>query len=64
MPCKCCKKKGIPIPCTYCDKSFCSSCIQLEIHGCEGIQKKLDIDKENLGKKLNIDVIRKKVAPV
>ena len=64
MPCRHCKKKGIPIPCKHCEKSFCSKCIQLEIHNCEGIQKKLDIERENLDRKLNIDVIRKKVQPL
>lgn len=64
MPCGHCKKKGIPIPCKHCEKSFCSKCIQLEIHNCEGIQKKLDIERENLDRKINIDVIRKKVQPL
>ena len=36
MPCLKCKKKGIPIPCKYCNLSFCSRCIQLEIHNCSG----------------------------
>jgi hypothetical protein len=47
MPCFKCKKKGIPIPCKYCNLSFCSRCIQLEIHNCSGsdIKKQDSLEK-------------------
>lgn len=39
MPCDNCKKKGIPIKCNYCIGAYCSRCIQLESHSCEGIEE-------------------------
>jgi predicted nucleic acid binding AN1-type Zn finger protein len=47
-----CKKKGIPITCKYCTNGYCSSCIQLEIHKCSGIETKNNEEKTNLEKKL------------
>ena len=32
---KCSKKKSILLECKYCNISFCSSCIELDIHSCE-----------------------------
>lgn len=39
MRCAHCKKKvGImTLDCKYCQTSFCTSCISLEKHGCEGM---------------------------
>lgn len=53
MPCQRCKKKcGIPIECTYCDGFYCPGCIQLEIHKCSGIQKKIEEELYYLEKKI------------
>jgi predicted nucleic acid binding AN1-type Zn finger protein len=48
MPCQLCKKKcGVPIDCNYCEGSFCSSCINLSKHDCQGADiKKLKQLKE------------------
>lgn len=38
MKCDCCKKsKGLCITCKHCNNSYCSGCIQLEIHKCDNI---------------------------
>ena len=47
MPCFKCKKKGIPINCKYCNYGFCSRCIVLEIHNCEGIKHKKEKELNN-----------------
>ena len=52
MRCQCCKKKGIPIDCKYCTKHFCSRCINLEEHKCEGLQSWKDDYKKRLEKQL------------
>lgn len=59
MPCYKCKKKGLPIPCSYCNHGYCSGCIQLEIHKCEGLADKIENEKTNLEKKLCIEVKKK-----
>ena len=41
MSCKKCKQKGIGIVCKYCFVEYCTSCIQLEIHGCPGLHDKI-----------------------
>ena len=48
MPCDLCKKKcGVPIDCKYCGGSFCSSCINLTKHDCQGADiKKMKQRKE------------------
>lgn len=60
MPCDQCKRKGIPIACNYCTGNFCTRCIHLDVHACEGIQKKKDKDMQNLKKSLPT-VIKSKV---
>ncbi len=40
MACDNCKKKGIGIDCKYCIGSYCSKCIQLEVHLCSGMHEK------------------------
>ena len=52
MPCFKCKKKGIPINCKYCKYDFCSRCIVLEIHNCEGIKHKKEKELKELNNKL------------
>lgn len=50
MRCENCKKKGIPLQCKFCNKGFCCSCIQLEVHNCEGLKVKIDKDIKRLEK--------------
>jgi len=53
MPCQKCRKKcGVPIDCNYCDGSYCTGCIQLEVHKCLGIQKKIEEELHHLEKKI------------
>ena len=52
MPCFKCKKKGIPINSKYCNYDFCSRCIVLEIHNCEGIKQKKEKELKELNNKL------------
>ena len=52
MRCEKCRKKGIHINCNHCKGNYCSSCIQLEIHKCKGIQSKIDKDLAVLEKTL------------
>ncbi len=53
MPCQKCKKKcGIPIDCKYCEGSFCSKCIQLSKHDCEGSDVKKKMYLNNLEKQM------------
>lgn len=40
MRCGNCNKKCVPICCSYCSTDCCSSCIQLEVHGCTGLEQK------------------------
>ena len=63
MPCDKCKKKGIPIPCKYCKGEFCSRCIQLEVHTCDGIEKSKQDHLSNLKKQLAFEPT-KKVASI
>ena len=52
MPCDRCKKKGIPIKCPYCPGSYCTRCMPLETHGCEGVSLKVTMQRDELEKKL------------
>ena len=52
MPWFKCKKKRIPINCKYCNHGFCSRCIILEIHNCEGIKQKKEKELKELNNKL------------
>ena len=54
VKCKKCNKKigFFGITCKYCSSDYCSSCIQLEIHECLGIDKKRQEELSNLEKKL------------
>ena len=63
MPCDKCKKKGIPIDCNYCPGKYCSSCINLEEHTCEGIICKQENSRKLLEKKL-ITVVAPKVVKI
>lgn len=40
MKCQRCRRMFALIRCKYCDRDFCSRCIQLEIHECENIEQK------------------------
>ncbi len=59
MPCFKCKKKGIPIDCKYCGLGFCSRCIVLEIHECNGINLKKEDEIKDLNKRLEFKPDRK-----
>lgn len=59
MPCERCKKKGIPIKCKYCDGSYCTRCMALEIHECPGLEKKIENDRIILTKKMEYTPPRK-----
>lgn len=52
MACGRCKKKGIPIKCAYCPGEYCVRCMPLEVHECEGVSLKKDLQKKNLEKKM------------
>ncbi len=53
MGCDKCRKKGIPILCKYCSKSFCTRCIQLEIHKCDGLDDKRKLELSALSKAID-----------
>ena len=61
MKCEECKKRQglMVLNCKYCNKNFCSRCIQLEIHHCEGIQSKCKEELDNLEKKLTFSPKKK-----
>lgn len=59
MRCANCKKKGIPLTCKFCSNSFCTSCIQLEIHNCNGINVKRTEELKNLEETLKFEPPRK-----
>ena len=61
MPCDKCRKKGIPLTCNYCPGKYCSRCINLEEHMCEGIKLKSENDLKFLEKKL-VTIIAPKVV--
>ena len=49
----CNKRIGfLGLTCKYCDKYLCINCIQLEVHGCVGIQGSIERSKEALEKSL------------
>ena len=62
MRCQCCRKKvGImAIDCKCCAKKFCSRCITLETHKCEGIEDDIRSKKDDLENKLKSAVTDKK----
>lgn len=61
MKCRCCKKKvGIAaLECKYCGLSFCTSCITLEKHNCDGLDDYIDKNKKDLEEKLKSAVTSK-----
>lgn len=58
MKCRFCKRFPAIIDCKFCERQFCSGCIQLEIHGCENISAK----KENLINELKTKLIAVKAS--
>jgi predicted nucleic acid binding AN1-type Zn finger protein len=54
MRCRCCKKKvGIAtLDCKFCGLSFCTSCITLEKHNCDGMEDYVNKNKKELENKL------------
>ncbi len=61
MKCRCCKKKvGITVlDCKYCGISFCSACIMLEKHNCDGLEDYIEKNKKILKEDLNSAVTSK-----
>ena len=59
MPCECCKKKGIPMKCTYCPGQFCTKCLKLNVHKCPGESLKKEKELEKLEKQLEYAPKRK-----
>jgi predicted nucleic acid binding AN1-type Zn finger protein len=61
MKCRYCKKKvGITtLDCKYCGLSFCTSCITLEKHNCDGLDDYIDKNKKDLEDKLKSAVTSK-----
>ena len=62
MRCQSCRKKvGImALECKCCGKSFCTKCITLENHDCDGIEDDIKIKKEILDSKLKDAIYNKK----
>lgn len=62
MKCQCCRKKvGImALDCKCCGKKFCTKCITLEVHNCDGIEDDINSKKKLLTDKLNEAVYEKK----
>ena len=62
MRCQECRKKvGImALDCKCCGKKFCTKCITLEVHNCDGIEDDINAKKKQLGDKLNDAVYEKK----
>lgn len=45
MKCGFCKRKfGVTVRCVYCEVDYCTGCIQLEVHSCKNIHKKIEKD--------------------
>jgi hypothetical protein len=61
MKCEQCKRTPAILKCKECSCSFCCGCIQLEVHSCEGINKKKIQDLALLESKLKL-VIAEKVT--
>lgn len=62
MRCQCCRKKvGImALDCKCCAKKFCSKCITLEVHECEGIEDDINNKKKLLKNNLDEAIYDKK----
>ena len=52
MKCECCKRALAILKCKECSCSYCSGCIQLEVHSCEGVAKRKAQQKLLLEKSL------------
>lgn len=55
-----CAHKNKFLTCRGCLGSFCSRCIQLEVHSCPKLDERSKIEKENLSKKL-VKIVASKV---
>lgn len=51
--CTHCKRKGFVMSCTHCSSSFCTSCLQLEVHGCKKLETKIRMDQCRLEERLS-----------
>ena len=62
MKCQSCRKKvGImALDCKCCGKKFCTKCITLEVHECEGIEDDINNKKKLLKNTLDEAIYDKK----
>lgn len=61
MKCSHCRRKfGITLKCSSCENEYCAGCIQLEIHNCACIDKKIEKERKILEDK-NTRVTSKKI---
>ena len=54
MRCNCCHKKVglLTLQCKSCNRNYCSRCILMETHNCEGLKENIEKGKEELQKTL------------
>jgi len=58
-----CLHKNKILKCRECSGSFCSRCIQLEVHFCPKLDERTKIEKENLANKL-VKVVAPKIQAI
>jgi len=64
MKCENCKKKSsFPIECKYCPGKYCTRCIQIEYHNCEGKYKCFENHIKNLENSL-VRVTAQKISKI
>lgn len=59
MKCQNCSRRCVPLKCNYCVRECCSSCIQLEIHHCEGLHTKCKQQIQELEKQMPVIIGKK-----
>ena len=62
MKCQGCRKKVgiVALDCKCCGKKFCTKCITLEVHNCDGIEDDINNKKKLLSDTLNDAIYDKK----
>ena len=58
-----CVHKNKILKCRECSGSFCTKCIQLEVHFCPKLNERTKIEKENLASKL-VKVVAPKIQTI
>ena len=59
MACDRCKRKGIPIKCAYCPGEYCIRCMPLDVHVCEGVSLKKELQRKELENNLLLQILWK-----